>query len=313
MEHISVKKKTDRLIITHKIEKNEQISSMELDIINKAEIPALLPIHYRRKLVGREFRFTVQNYISLRSYLKSGVSFSQFVQIVSQIIETIQSCESHGIRCGNLELNSDLSFYDYSKHQVRMICWPLISVSVKSSVASFFLELGSIYIGRSRDGDYRLQYLQFFDSRADFDLVEFQYYVDMLLKQWVTEQEEHRAGKGKVIQKKTPDLPPTVGLRTSSIHRISTGTVIQISRYPFSIGRIAEFCDYALEENQYISRKHVTILLRNGQAYIRDNGSSNGTLLNEKRLPANTDVPLVSGDCFRISNEEFIFYPAGEL
>lgn len=44
MERISIKKKIDRLVITHKIEKNEQISPMELDIINKGGIPALLPI-----------------------------------------------------------------------------------------------------------------------------------------------------------------------------------------------------------------------------------------------------------------------------
>lgn len=312
MEHISVKKKIDRLIITHKIEKNEQISSMELDIINKAEIPALLPVHIRRSITGKKFRFVVQNYTDLRSFLKSDIRFELFAQIILQLIDTLLSCESHGIRCGNLELSSDLSFYDYSKRQVHLICWPLISLSAYSNASSFFMELGSIYTSKGHDSDYRLRYLQFFDSRAKFELDGFKQHLETLLNQWKEEQSACSSGfGGKVVSKRPVDIPPTVGLRTASIQRVSAQTTIHVSRYPFSIGRKAEFCDYAIEDNQYISKRHVTILLKNGQAYIRDNGSANGTFLNGIRLHPNTEVELPSGACFKIGNEDFIFYAAG--
>lgn len=300
------------MIITHKIEKNEQISSMELDIINKAEIPALLPVHIRRSIAGKEIRFVIQNYTDLRSFLKSDIRFDMFVNIILQIVGTLQSCEAHGIRCGNLELSSDLSFYDYSKRQVHLICWPLISLSSYSKASAFFLELGSIYTSERHDSKYRLRYLQFFDSRAKFDLESFKQYVEMLLKDWQAEQvSDSSVPREKDTSPKPVNIPPTVGLRTASIQRVSAQTTIEVSRYPFCIGRRAEFCDYAIEDNPYISKRHVTILLRNGQAYIRDNGSSNGTTLNGVRLPANTDIELPSGAHFSIGKEDFIFYTAG--
>lgn len=310
MEHISVKKKIDRLIVTHKIDKTEQVNSMELDIITREEIPALLPVQIRRSISGKAFRFVIQSLIDLRSFLKSDIGFDTFAQIISQTVRALQDCESHGIRCGNLELSSDLAFYDYSRHQVRLICWPLISLSAYSNVPAFFMELGSIYTSAGKDSDYRLRYLEFFNSRAKFDLDAFGKFVESLEKQWRDEQAaEDNGGTGK--PHKPEGIPPTVGLRTSTIQRLSQKATINITHYPFTLGRKIEFCDYALEDNPYVSKRHVTILLRNNQTYIRDNGSANGTYLNDQRLAANTEVELHSGDTFWIGNEEFAFYAAG--
>ena len=117
----------------------------------------------------------------------------------------------------------------------------------------------------------------------------------------------------KSLRKKDPDggkkpdgHGSTVILMTATLHRKSTQNNIPISRYPFTIGRIAKFCDYAVEEDGAISKRHVTILLRNGQAYIRDNASTNGTKLNGLPIPPNTDVELPSGATFQIGKEEFV-------
>lgn len=318
MERISVKKKIDRIIITHKIEKNEQINTMELDIVNKREIPALLPVNIKRSLFGKKVQFVVQSLLDLRSYLKSGIRFDQFAEIILQIIDALQKCESHGIRCGNLELDSDLAFFDYSKQRVRLIYWPMISLSSYSSVSTFFLELGSIYTSKNHDDKYRVSYLQFFDSRAKFNLEKFKEYIVLLNKDWHAAQ---MGGAGKHSHEKAwssdkkddtgKKIGHTVSLHSASIHRVSTKSTIDITRYPFCIGRKAEFCDYALEDNQFVSKRHASILMKDGQAYIRDNGSANGTYLNDKRLVPNCEVLLSSGATFRIGNEEFVFHAAG--
>ena len=301
MEHISVKKKIDRVIISHKIEKNEQINTMVLDIINKQEIPRLLPVQIRKALTGKKLRFVVQNYNDLRSLLKSDLEFGKFADIVLQIIETLQACESHGIPNGNLELNCDLTFFDYSKNKIYMVCWPLISLSAYAKVAAYFMDLGSIYTSMREDQEYRLRYLKFFDSRAKFDLPAFKTHVEALKKKWLDEQQKVPAPK-----------PPVQGpVRQARIRRVSTGTMIEVGRYPFSIGRIAGYCDYAIENNRFIGKNHVTILLKDGKHYIRDNGSVNRTELNGTLLPANVEKELHSGATFRLANEDFIFYGDG--
>ena len=42
--------------------------------------------------------------------------------------------------------------------------------------------------------------------------------------------------------------------------------------------------DIIIEENPTISRKHCTIYFENGSYYLEDNGSSNGTWLDDKKI-----------------------------
>lgn len=47
---------------------------------------------------------------------------------------------------------------------------------------------------------------------------------------------------------------------------------------------------------QGVSRRHARISQRNGQFYLEDLNSVNGTLHNQRRIPANTPIPLRGGD-----------------
>lgn len=44
MRELKIKEKAGSLTITHKLSKQEQVNPMELDIVQKREIPTLLPI-----------------------------------------------------------------------------------------------------------------------------------------------------------------------------------------------------------------------------------------------------------------------------
>ena len=50
----------------------------------------------------------------------------------------------------------------------------------------------------------------------------------------------------------------------------------------------------ALEQG--VSRRHARITLRGGQYFLEDLNSVNGTLLNQRRIPANTPMPIRPGD-----------------
>lgn len=47
---------------------------------------------------------------------------------------------------------------------------------------------------------------------------------------------------------------------------------------------------------QGVSRRHARITQRGGQFFLEDLNSVNGTLLNQRRIPANSPLPLRSGD-----------------
>ena len=66
--------------------------------------------------------------------------------------------------------------------------------------------------------------------------------------------------------------------------------VLYINNWPFTIGR--ENCDLSLEGDWRVSRTHCQIGYHEGQFFIEDFGSSNGTIVNGQAIEPGVEVPL---------------------
>ena len=80
---------------------------------------------------------------------------------------------------------------------------------------------------------------------------------------------------------------------------------IQIEGNNWIFGRGSK-CNYNIDSKKS-SRKHFNILKIGNSFYVKDLGSSNGTLLNNQQLPANQEVELKSGDYIELAEYKFIF------
>jgi len=91
--------------------------------------------------------------------------------------------------------------------------------------------------------------------------------------------------------------------------RKSTGEIIELNSEDLNIGRNAETGQncYVISGNGEISRKHFAVLRRDGDYFVLDYVSKNGTFLNETAIPSNTPLKLYVGDSIRVSTEIFIF------
>ena len=76
-----------------------------------------------------------------------------------------------------------------------------------------------------------------------------------------------------------------------------------------TIGR-GENCEIVLELDN-VSRRHCSFLLREDGVLLRDNGSTNGTYLNNVEVRG--DTPLRSGDLIKVGSAIFKFLFGGEL
>jgi hypothetical protein len=77
---------------------------------------------------------------------------------------------------------------------------------------------------------------------------------------------------------------------------------VTIERFPFRIGR-AESADLRIDSVE-ISREHVEIFERNDMWLVRDLGSTNGTLVNGKRIK---ETLLSDGDILKLAETELTF------
>ena len=64
---------------------------------------------------------------------------------------------------------------------------------------------------------------------------------------------------------------------------------------------------YAIYDNNKVSRNHATILFDNGQYFVRDNQSRNGTTVNGKAILPLQPVALKDGDEIRPYDEVLSF------
>lgn len=108
----------------------------------------------------------------------------------------------------------------------------------------------------------------------------------LMKKNFITERAENRTVTAQLV-----------------IYR--TGATYAIGPHGCTLGKSAD-ADISIPDNNRISRNHARIENINGAYYIYDNGSTNGTYLNN--MPVGSDgMRLVSGDIIRLANEDVEF------
>ena len=85
-----------------------------------------------------------------------------------------------------------------------------------------------------------------------------------------------------------------------------TGTKITLGDQPILIGR-ADDSTLVLTDD-FASSRHARLTNRSGQWYVEDLGSTNGTLVNGRRI---TRQPLADGDVIRIGHSVLVYRQDG--
>lgn len=90
--------------------------------------------------------------------------------------------------------------------------------------------------------------------------------------------------------------------------RLAANEEITINKAIFRIGKAIDCVDYAIKDNKSISRIHADIIQRANGCFIVDQGSKNGTYINDNCLQQRQEVQINDGDHLKLSNEEFVFH-----
>lgn len=86
------------------------------------------------------------------------------------------------------------------------------------------------------------------------------------------------------------------------LKHLATGEILKADRWQVTLGRSRER-DLVLK-NPYVARSQATFTCREGQWYVRDDGSRNGTTLNGKSLEAQREYRIHPGDKLCFANKE---------
>ena len=120
--------------------------------------------------------------------------------------------------------------------------------------------------------------------------------------------EKLRNGSEDGFEKLEKELLSMVKEDMPYFYRIGTGEKILMNRMNFMFGKSRAAADYVVD-NKAVSRRHASILFREGDYYLEDLGSTNGTFLNDSETPVGTDqkIQLHPGDRLTFADEPFQF------
>lgn len=89
--------------------------------------------------------------------------------------------------------------------------------------------------------------------------------------------------------------------------RKKDNSVIEINQLLFSIGKSVNGNNFFIGDNSAISRKHMTIEIRANKYYVTDEGSTNGTYIDDVRIQNHVPTEIKIGQRLRLADDEFLF------
>lgn len=288
--------------VSYKLEKDEQVNSIELDIIARQEIPGLEPVIVNRSIFGTELRVEVPYTQCLDKELRRAPPFGRFASLLLSLVETVEESEARGIHLGNLEMRAEYIFCQ--EDELHMLYWPLITPMGQGlDIRHSFYLLGEAYQYQAGDETYYKAYMNFFEDRAKFSIFQFERALRKLLDNWYSSRPEERS-KQRIPREKEPIQ--TICLAGPG------GRIIRVDRFPFSFGRDPESCDYVFPEDLEVSRLHMSLRSYNGGIFVYDNRSMNGTMVNGERIKAESEVPVSAGDVIQIGEQRMRYLAENE-
>lgn len=129
--------------------------------------------------------------------------------------------------------------------------------------------------------DDRMTYLRFSDPNHRKDLIA------------------HIAAQFNVIEPHKPKKGILVNSRTNE--------EIPITEDTYFVGRMQRKCHYCVTDDSSVSVVHFSVISSPDKTMIMDFGATNGTYVNNTRIPGMTPVPLRDGDEIAFGNQLFVF------
>ncbi|MEW8969295.1 MAG: FHA domain-containing protein [Mesobacillus sp.] len=126
----------------------------------------------------------------------------------------------------------------------------------------------------------------------------------------IASSSEHEDG-GTTVLGVMPDEDEGTTTLGHSIRRpfllaVSKNEKITIAKDFFKIGRDPMRADFA-SENKVIGRVHAHVIVSNGEYFLEDNHSTNGSFVNGVKVSPKEKVKIKHEDKIKLANEEFIF------
>lgn len=221
------------------------------------------------------------------------------ITIVVHLFADIIEVRNNGfLACQSIDLSWDKIFVEQSTLKVKLVYLP-VSVKAFDSYAEFESELRSSIVKLIN------KVIQSPTERIE------QFVMDLSNGSLSIEDVYNKSRSNKMPPVKTSvSSRPSLQHGMENVIKLAAMNAPQhfelvIDRDEMLLGKKAELVDGVISFNNMISRKHCKITRVNGNFYISDMGSANGTYVNRVRVEKGQVCQINPGDIVRLANSDF--------
>lgn len=234
------------------------------------------------------------------SSMFAGITADNLITAVINLFASIIEVRNNGfLTCQNIDLSWDKIFVEQNTLKVKLVYLPL-KIKVFDSYAEFESEL--------RSGIVKLinKVIETTNERLDklvLDLSNGSLSLEDVYNK-SRSPESASISKQQSGQEYAMQQSALSGIKLVAMNAPQHFEIV-IDRDNMLLGKKQELVDAVIPFNNMISRRHCRIVRVNGDFYISDEGSANGTYVNQMRVEKGQQHLINKGDVIRMADSDF--------
>ena len=328
--------------------KGQSLNLREVEDIQNEKMKNVIPVVVDMKKNGFVLKYDVTNYMPLDQYLHTIINREKFAKLILEFFQIIRTMSDAYYNTENLVLDLNMAYINPSTETLYIIFVPILYYKGGYSVKEFLLQITyQTTFDSMEDTSYVEKYINILQKNMNFSTVEMEEYLKSLIlnknnpdykeKQRVpvpkeyklqfdekreeqlqengTRRTEENIGEIEEDRSRMTESLSDIGdmgtalLGTETkayIKQLRTGIKYYLCDDVVTIGK--KQCQIVITDNPAVSKQHAVFQKKNGQYYLIDCNSTNGTKVDGKRICNNKPELLKDETQFELANEKFIFY-----
>lgn len=313
--------KNNQLIVKVKLVYGERINTEELRFFSIKDFDNFLKV---RTVKNNVIEYIGPIGINLGERLKRPISCYDFFFIIEQIVIMIRKIQGSTLSINNVVLDFYHIFINETTKEIRFIYLPIENKQGLEDISCLIENLIYSVVPIHENSNDFSKFLYFLKNMTSFDIDAIEKYILKVEKEVIDvirgQQEltdnddkteilnyDEETGIMNDYNEETILLDEDSQVRFPNLCRISTGEIIYIKKAVFRVGREKNYVDYAVVNNNRVSRKHIDIISRGQRYFIIGLNAKNNTWINEKVIPEQCEVEIFDKDRIKLADEEFVF------
>lgn len=191
--------------LVYELDKNEELDTMSLGMLNNNIIPGLIPLIFTRVNFTQYIKYNVSSKISVKQFFTGTVNKKQLIGVFRGIAGAVISAEEYMINPANIILDTEFIFSDVSTCETVLICLPVKGAVNKVDLKAFFRDIMfNTQFDQTENCDHVAKIINYLNSSAAFSVYEFKRLLDKISSQETPDISEVKASVPQIVQEQSP-------------------------------------------------------------------------------------------------------------